>query len=157
MISLAFTGMGLCANVWDKDQDDVYPISFLAYVVVPTIATNQDCEKMKIVYDFFNWAITDSVAKSVAVAQDYASLPIKFANSVLNSYLNTMKCANDDTGKSFRLVMNEPQPSKALVVHGSGSFMMQGLIAGLLNVYSGAGITSSFVSPFRIVMFRRDH
>jgi hypothetical protein len=149
--------MGLCANVWDKDQDDVYPISFLAYVVVPTIATNQDCEKMKIVYDFFNWAITDSVAKSVAVAQDYASLPIKFANSVLNSYLNTMKCANDDTGKSFRLVMNEPQPSKALVVHGSGSFMMQGLIAGLLNVYSGAGITSSFVSPFRIVMFRRDH
>ncbi len=131
--------MGLCANVWDKDQDDVYPISFLAYVVVPTIASNQDCEKMKIVYDFFNWAITDPVAKGVAVAQDYASLPIKFANSVLTTYLNTMKCANDDAGTTFRLVVNEPQPSKALNVRGSGSYMMQGLIAGLLNVYSGAG------------------
>ena len=131
--------MGLCANVWDKDQDDVYPISFLAYVVVPTIASNQECEKMKIVYDFFNWAITDPVAKSVAVTQDYASLPVKFANSVLNNYLNTMRCANDEAGTSFRLVMNEPQPSTALKVHGSGSYMMQGLIAGLLKVYSGAG------------------
>ncbi len=131
--------MGLCANVWDKDQEDVYPISFLAYVVVPTIASNQECEKMKIVYDFFNWAITDPVAKGVAVTQDYASLPVKFANSVLNNYLNTMKCANDEASTTFRLAMNEPQPATALTVHGSGSYMMQGLIAGLLNVYSGAG------------------
>ena len=140
-IFFRFAGFGLCANVWDESENDVYPISFLAYVVVTTINTNRDCPKMKIVYDFFNWAITDSVATTIAAAHDYASLPVKFASSVLTNYLNTMKCANDDSvsNSSYRFVMNEPPTSQALTVQGSGSNMMQGLLEALLNEYSGAG------------------
>ena len=107
-------GFGLCSNVWDADEKDVYPISFLAYVVVTTKNTNRDCPQMKIVYDFFKWAITDPVATTIATAHDYASLPVKFASSVLNDWLNTMKCANDDSdsNSTYRLVMNEPPTSQ---------------------------------------------
>ena len=137
----AFAGFGLCANVWDKDQQDVYPISFLAYVVVPTINANRDCAKMKIVFDFLTWAITDKDATNIATAHDYASLPLKFANSVLHDFLNTMKCANDDfaVNTTYRLISNEPPNFQALTVQGSGSNMMQGLISALLEDYSGAG------------------
>ena len=134
-------GIGLCANVWDTDERDVYPISFLAYVVVPTVNSNRDCPKMKIVYDFLNWAITDPAATFIATNHDYASLPVKFAKSVLNNFLNTMKCSNDDSSSNstYRLIINEPPTSQALTVQGSGSNMMQGLLAALLNEYSGAG------------------
>jgi ABC-type phosphate transport system substrate-binding protein len=141
MTQCFLTGIGLCANVWDADEKDVYPISFMAYVVVPAINSNQNCPKMKIVYDFFNWAITDPAAKYIAISHDYASLPLKFANSVLNNVLNTMNCAIDDSisNSTYRSIFNEPPSSEALTVQGSGSNMMEPLLTALLNEYSGAG------------------
>ena len=125
--------------MWDTDQQDAYPISFLAYVVVPTNITNSECETMKVVYDFLTWAITDPSATYIATAHDYASLPVKFAKSVLSDYLNSMKCANAGFPTTYRSIVNEQPTSKALAVQGSGSNMMQGLLTALLSEYSGAG------------------
>jgi hypothetical protein len=94
---------------------------------------------MKLVYDFLKWAITDHEATDIAIHHDYASLPVKFARSVLTDHLNTIKCANDDAQTTFRPIMDQPPTSQALNAHGTGSNMMQGLIYALLDVYSGAG------------------
>ncbi len=133
----ACPGFGLCANIWDGNDKDVYPISTLTYIVVTTNNPDQDCPKQRLVYDYISWILSSEQANAIATSYGFATMPKKIAETAKAQVLNKMACGS---GSTLRYVMNEPVPSAALVVKGSGSSLQSVLQEDLLHAYTGAGL-----------------
>ena len=140
----ACPGFGLCANIWDLGDKDVYPISTLTYIIVTKYNSDADCPKMRIVYDYIKWVLTDPAANAVATAVGFATMPKKIAEMAQTQVLDTMTCGS---GNTFRYVKDEPVPSVALVVKGSGSSLQAVLQGDLLLAYTGAGFYHAYYVP----------
>ena len=138
-IQQACPGFGLCANIWDGSEKDVYPLSTLTYVVVTIYNDDVDCPKMRLVYDYLNWILSSPDANAVATEVGFATMPKKVAELAKSQVLDAMTCG---TGSSLRFVKDEPVPSSKYVVKGSGSSLQAVLQADLLQAYSGTGPTT---------------
>ena len=136
-------GFGLCANIWDGAGQDVYPISTLTYLVVPTIIEDVECKKMKIVYDYIKWVLTDPGASDIALSEGFATMPKKVAELASAQVLDQMKCVNNDM--TYRYVKDEPTPTEHLTVQGSGSSLQANLQIQLLRNYPNAGADNTTI------------
>jgi hypothetical protein len=134
-------GFGLCANIWDGAEQDVYPISTLTYVVVRTVSSDAECSGMKVVYDYISWVLFSSDANAIATSVGFATMPKKIADLAKSQVLDSMTCGK---GASLRYVKDVPAPSSALVVKGSGSSLQAVLQRALLEIYESAGTSENF-------------
>ncbi len=133
----ACAGFGLCANIWDGTEKDVYPISTLTYLVLTTINQDTECANMKIVYDYATWILFSSVANRIAQQQGFGTMPIKVAQLARNEVLDKMTCEGPDGTKRF--VKDETMTSQSLIVKGAGSSLQGELQYAMLKEYTGSG------------------
>jgi hypothetical protein len=130
------SGFGLCANIWDGTEQDVYPISTLTYMVVPTKISDEDCAKMKTVHDYILWILSDPAASAVALSEGFATMPKKVARLAIAQVLDQMTCINGTTQRYLKI---EPTPILRQTIMGSGSSLQANLQAKLLRNYPNAG------------------
>lgn len=135
----ACPGFGLCAEVHDGPDADVWPLSTLTYLVIPTNTTDEEdgCDKMKTVYDYVKWILTDSVAADIAKDQVFATMPQTIADQAL-TILDDMKCKDADG--VVRLIKDRATSSDA--IEGGGSSLQGNLQTKLTNAFFQQTFTS---------------
>ena len=129
-------GFGLCANIWDGTEPDVYPISTLTYVAVRTVNSEADCPEIRVLYEYINWVLFSAEAQAIASSVGFATMPKKVANLAKSQVLDAMTCG---TGDSLRYIKDIPAPVEAMIVMGSGSSLQAALQRSLLDVYASSG------------------
>ena len=132
-------GFGLCANIWDGAEQDVYPIATLTYVAVTTVNSESECSSMRVVYDYISWVLFSSEANAIATSVGFATMPKKVAYLAKSQVLDAMTCG---TGASLRYIKDMPAPFAAITVKGSGSSLQAALQRSLLDVYGSSGFSS---------------
>jgi hypothetical protein len=129
-------GFGLCANIWDGTEPDVYPMSTLTYVAVRTVNSEAECPEIRVMYEYINWVLFSPEARDIASSVGFAAMPKKVANLAKSQVLDAMTCG---TGASLRYIKDMPAPFAAMTVKGSGSSLQAALQRSLLDVYGSSG------------------
>lgn len=77
-------GFGLCAEIYDGKDADVWPISTLTYLIVPTNTTDweEGCDKMRTLYDYVLWILENDTAANIAKELSMATMPVIIAEKV---------------------------------------------------------------------------